>query len=174
MSDEENIPAANVRAMLADPVALRANILRHGPAGYDLHSAEHIEALKSEAVAQVESKLNDALAELEKLRTEHEIAVRDAGLYAATLQLSASALGCETHMVDHAVKELLAELERVRADLLDAEAACAQCAESHRALSAELQVCRTALANLNILGRIDDMPDIGSCATLPRGITAPK
>lgn len=28
---------SEVRAMLADPVALRANVLRHGPAGYDLY-----------------------------------------------------------------------------------------------------------------------------------------
>lgn len=73
--------AALFRALLADPVALRANILRHGPAGFDLYSAEHIERIKSEAVAakdeiiadlknerhQVETALNDALVENAKL-----------------------------------------------------------------------------------------------------------
>ena len=34
-----SVSASAVREMLADPVKLRANILRHGPAGYDLFDA---------------------------------------------------------------------------------------------------------------------------------------
>lgn len=60
---------SRVKAMLADPVALRVNILRHGPAGFDIYSVEHLERIKSEAVAQVEARLNDSLVELQVCRT---------------------------------------------------------------------------------------------------------
>ncbi len=43
----------SVSDMLADPVKLRANILRNGPSGYDLYSADHIERLKTEAENQI-------------------------------------------------------------------------------------------------------------------------
>lgn len=45
-----------------------------------------------------------------RIQQEVEIAHRDAGLYASTLARSASALGCEPHMVDHEVRRLLAEV----------------------------------------------------------------
>lgn len=48
-----------------------------------------------------------AADELAALQNALEVAQRDAGLYAATLQLTAHHLGCEAHMVDHEVKRLL-------------------------------------------------------------------
>lgn len=54
--------------------------------------------------------------ELAALRQTAEVAERDAGLYAATLHLSAIKLGCDKHMVDHAVEDLLNEVATLRED----------------------------------------------------------
>lgn len=51
--------------------------------------------------------------DLEKAEADLATARRDAGLLDATLQLSATALGCETAMVNHAVDKLLADRERL-------------------------------------------------------------
>ena len=56
---------------------------------------------------------NRTLAENARLRTALEVAERDAGLFAATLHMSAQQLGCDTHMVDHAVGELLAHVRSI-------------------------------------------------------------
>jgi len=48
--------------LFADPVKLRANILRHGPNGVDLYSAEHIDRIKAEAVNELRA-LTNALGE---------------------------------------------------------------------------------------------------------------
>ena len=60
------------------------------------HEAEAIQAAFAAGQA-------DAARLCEELAT----AQRDAGLYAATLELSAKLLGCEPHMLNHAVERLL-------------------------------------------------------------------
>jgi hypothetical protein len=56
-------------------------------------------------------------AENKKLSLAWEVAVRDAGLYAATLAKSSIQLGCAEHMVDHAVKDALAKLQSANAEI---------------------------------------------------------
>lgn len=62
-------------------------------------------------VDDLRNALRDLARELERennrLVLALDVAMRDAGLYAATLTLTARHLGCDEHMVDHEVKRLL-------------------------------------------------------------------
>lgn len=60
-------------------------------------------------VSTVETANADLAAERDELKANLETAERDSGLYCATLKLSAQKLGCDEHMVDHAVADLIAE-----------------------------------------------------------------
>ena len=51
---------------------------------------------------------------LKEALSEVEVLARDSGLYRGTLFDSAKQLGCDEHMVDHAVKDLLAERDKLR------------------------------------------------------------
>lgn len=70
---------------------------------------------------RMSSVCRELRAENDELKAKLETAERDSGLYCATLKLSAQKLGCEEHMVDHAVSDLIAKLEKCRAALDNAE-----------------------------------------------------
>jgi hypothetical protein len=76
-----------------------------------------------EAVRDILAQLSAAKTREEALRGEVDVLARDSGLYRGTLFDSAKQLGCDEHMVDHAVKDLLAKLTASESEVAGLRAA---------------------------------------------------
>jgi len=80
--------------------------------------ASKYESMKTYTQAELDQHVAAATAKERQARElaegEVEVLARDSGLYRGTLFDSAKQLGCDEHMVDHAVKALLADNARLR------------------------------------------------------------
>lgn len=86
---------------------------------------KHLWQEVTKELADAQADIAAEIAQGEIYKAKLETAERDSGIYCATLKLSAQKLRCDEHMVDHAVSDLMAKLEKCRTALIETMAECA-------------------------------------------------
>lgn len=150
---------AEVCVMLANPTALRTHVLRYGPPGYDIYTAEQIERIKAEVATQAglyqakKTQFNELMADRDRMSLARNAAavidewIKDgAGVSDPSLGVLQMRIGYALTNLEVERDNLVALVERLRETLLALLVGFNERNESHlRTITAD-HIVRKALA----------------------------